>query len=109
MERKFERVRLPQNTDVFALDEYGRRLGRVHTLGPGGLLLATNAQLMEGSPYHIVLVDESEHIRRPLVVVVRYRNDEGIGLEFRAMDIDTAVDIGIIIGKYYAAAHAAHV
>jgi hypothetical protein len=98
--RKFDRVKLPASAAVYALDEDGKRLGRVLKLGPGGLVLETSAPLVEGSPHHIVLVEEGEHIRRSFVVVVRFRSPEGIALEFRAVDIEAAIDIGIIIGKY---------
>jgi hypothetical protein len=105
--RKFDRVRLPASAGVYALDEDGKRLGRVLKIGAGGLVLETAAQLAEGSPHHIVLVEESEHIRRPLVVVFRFRSPEGIVLEFRAVDIEAAIDIGIIIGKYSSQVQAA--
>jgi len=105
--RKLERVRLPESAAVYVVDEDGKRMGRVVTLGPGGLLIETTTRLPEGSPHHIVLVDESERIHRSLVVVARYRAGGGTALDFRALDIEAAVDIGIIIGKYTGAAQAA--
>jgi hypothetical protein len=105
--RKFDRVKFPASAGVYALDDEGKRIGRVLKMGPGGLVLETSTQLVEGSPHHIVLVEESEHIRRSLVVVVRFRLPEGTALEFRAVDIEAAIDIGILIGKYSSQVQAA--
>jgi hypothetical protein len=98
--RKFERVRLPESAALYVLDENGQRAGRVLKLGTGGLLLETTAKFAEGSPQHFMLVEESESIRRALVGVVRYGSPGVVGLEFRALDIESAIDIGILIGKY---------
>ena len=98
--RKFERVRLPESAAVYVLDENGQRIGRVRKLGSGGLLLETSTKLVEGSPHHVVLLEESERIQRLLVVVVRHCSLGAVTLEFRALDIEAAIDIGILIGKY---------
>jgi hypothetical protein len=105
--RKFERVQLPASAAVYVLDENGQRIGPVRKLGPGGLLLETATKLVEGSPHRVVLIEESERIQRPLVVVVRYCSVGTITLEFRALDIESAIDIGIVMGKYSAVVQAA--
>jgi hypothetical protein len=107
--RRFERVRLPEAARVTLLNEEGNLLGRVRMIAAGGLLLETEAQFVLDSPHKVTLVDEQLGIRRDLTLVCRYQNQEGAGFEFRALDVDAAVEIGIIIGSYYAAAHSAHV
>lgn len=106
--RKFERVKLPPSALIHVLDEEGKRIGRVVMLGPGGLLIETDARFVEGSPQRVVLVDKSERIHRSLVVVEKYRTEEGIAMEFRALEVEAGIDIGILIGKYSITGPAAH-
>jgi hypothetical protein len=49
-------------------------------------------------------VDESEEIRRAVEAVVRYVMPDAVGFEYDNLPADAAVEIGVIIGKYYAAA-----
>ncbi|HWR35524.1 MAG TPA: PilZ domain-containing protein [Clostridia bacterium] len=104
--RKFERVTLPESAKVFAEDERGNSLGPVRILGRGGMLVDTRAALASGSHGAFYIVDDSEAIRREVHAVVRYVVSDGIGLEFEDLDPDAAVEIGVIIGKHYSAAHA---
>lgn len=98
--RRFERVALPPNAEVFA-EEDGRRLGRVTSLGQGGMLVETTRNFMFQSPHRIVLVEEHEGIHREIVAVALYRNDGSVGFEFPSLDVDAAVEIGVILGRYY--------
>jgi len=51
----------------------------------------------------LLLVDDSEGIKRELNALVRYNREEGVGVEFDTLDPDSAVEVGVIIGKYYSA------
>ena len=99
--RKFERITLPESTRVFAHDAKGERLGRIRVIGRGGLLVETRQAITPGSHHELVLVDDTEGIKRPVPAVARYSSPQGIGFEFESLEPDAAVEIGVIIGKYY--------
>jgi hypothetical protein len=101
--RKFERITLPESTKVFAHDAHGERLGRIRVIGRGGLLIETQQALQPGSRHELVLVDDTEGIKRPVPAVARYISPQGVGFEFESLEPDAAVEIGVIIGKYYSA------
>ncbi len=101
--RKFERITLPESTKVFAHDAQGERLGRVRIIGRGGLLIEGRQSFAPGSHHELVLVDDTEGIKRPVPAVARYVTPQGIGFEFESLEPDAAVEIGVIIGKYYSA------
>ncbi len=100
--RKFERVNLPTSAEVFVHSDDGRRVGRVVVLARGGMLVDTTDTPAPGTHVHYNVVDDSEGIRTPVQAVVRYVNDEGVGYEFENLDPGAAVEIGVILGKYYA-------
>jgi Tfp pilus assembly protein PilZ len=102
--RKFERVNIPSSAKVMAEDRLGKTLGLVRVLGRGGLFVDTQTHFREGSSQTLVIVDEEEGIRRALQAVTRYITPAGVGFEFEKLDPDAAVEIGVIIGKYYSAA-----
>ncbi len=101
--RRFERVSLPDSAKVYVADTQQRRLGPVVMIGRGGLLFKSEEPFHAGSRVDFLLVDDSEGIKRPLNALVRYNREEGIGIEFDVLDPDAAVEVGVIIGKYYSA------
>ena len=101
--RRFERVSLPESSKVYLADTQKRRLGPVLMIGRGGLLFKTDVPFEMGAHVDLMLVDDTEGIRRELNGVVRYNREEGVGIEFDALDPDAAVEVGVIIGKYYSA------
>lgn len=100
--RKFERIMLPADAGVYVTDSAGNRIGFVRVLGGGGMFVETAEDFAEHSPHEFVLIDESEGIKREVTAVMRYRTEDGVAFEFRSLDVDAAVEIGIIIGKHYA-------
>ncbi len=101
--RKFERVQIPETAKVYAEDVDGKRLGMVVMIGRGGMLLSIPQGLPAGSRRTMYVVDDSEGIRREVHVVVRYSMPDGVGCEFESLDPEAAVEVGVIIGKYYSA------
>ena len=99
--RRYERVNLGKNADVFALDAKGRRLGQVCVIGQGGLMISTTLPFTLGERHAVTIVDEAEDISRELALVVRNVEEGKVGFSFETLDRDAAVEIGIIIGKYY--------
>jgi hypothetical protein len=99
--RRYERVKIGKHADVFAVDEQGKRLGAICVLGQGGLMISTSAPYQIGDRHKITVIDEAEEISRELSLVVRNVEDGKVGFSFETLDRDAAVEIGIIIGKYY--------
>ena len=102
--RQFERVRIPEYAKLYVTDENGVRVGALQMLGRGGMLIASGKQLKLGDIARLVIIDEAERIRCHVEGTVRYNSDANIGVEFQNLQADSAVEIGVIIGKYYAAA-----
>ncbi|HUS18672.1 MAG TPA: PilZ domain-containing protein [Terriglobales bacterium] len=105
--RKFERLNLPKNSQAFVTDRGGKRLGNLSVLGRGGFQidLRDNAAFPSGSSHEVAIVDESEGIRRDVKGTVRMSNPGAVGFEFEDLSPDAAVEVGVIIGKYYSAAN----
>ena len=101
--RKFERVELPDSARVHVEDAQGKRLGTVKLIGRGGMLVDIAEGLAAGSRHEMYIVDPSEGIRREVQIVVRYSAPGGVGCEFEDLNPDAAVEVGVIIGKYYSA------
>ena len=100
--RKFERINLPDDAPVYA-EEEERRLGRVTSLGRGGMMVETTRNFMGQSPHRMVIVDEGEDIRCEVVAVALYRHEANVGFQFPSLDVDAAIAIGVILGRYYGA------
>jgi hypothetical protein len=98
--RKHERIGVPQNA-VIAQDKKGKLLGMVRQLARGGMLIEGDAGMKKGKKYTVTIVDESEGIKRKVDLVVRYTDDRHVGCEFERLNVDAAVELGILIGKYY--------
>ena len=104
--RKFERINIPAAAKIQLETASGKRIGAVRVLGRGGFMVDTPESFDLGKKMDVVIVDEAEGIHRKVSAIPRYREGAGIGFEFHHLDADAAVEVGVIIGKYYAA-HAA--
>ena len=102
--RKYERVSLPGKSGAYVEDSNGKRLGPLRVIGQGGLFCECYPKTYRaGEVVSLRLVDPSEGIERNLRCEVRYTEDKGIGFAFEDLGPDSAVEIGVIIGKYYSA------
>ena len=102
--RKYERVSLPQQSSAYIEDGNGKRLGPLRVIGQGGLFCECNPKTYRaGEVVLLRIVDPSEGIERNVSCEVRYTEDKGIGFAFEDLGPDSAVEIGVIIGKYYSA------
>jgi hypothetical protein len=105
--RRYERIRLPESAKAYVIDDKGTRIGMVRVIGAGGFFLETDIKFPEFTPQKMTLMDEAANICRRLTVVTRHAGHNGSGFEFLVVDIATAVDVGIIIGRYLYGARAA--
>jgi len=108
--RRFERINLPGSSNVEVRTEDNHSLGPVRMLGRGGLQVQSNRKFEVEEEHTLLLIDESEQIRREVNVIVRNLSGGGlVGFEFQNLSPDAAVEIGVIIGKYYSAGQSAAV
>ena len=101
--RRFERVTLPASARVYVEEPKGKAVGPVSVLGRGGMLVKAATRFTPATSHTLYLVDNSEGIRREIRSTALYQSDEGVAFEFDQLDPDAAVEVGVIIGKYYAA------
>lgn len=82
--RQFLRIRVPE--DAVALDEQGKKLGRVEEAGGGGLRVRLEPEAMPpaaGSRMQITVVEPgNNHIIHTARVLIRYCEGGVLGLEF---------------------------
>lgn len=100
--RRFERVDVAFSAGVQVTDRKGKVMGVLRQLGRGGFMLEPNKPVKPGKKYELMIVDASENVKRAVTAVARYADARYAGFEFQHLDVDAAVDIGILIGKYYA-------
>jgi hypothetical protein len=105
--RKFERINLPQMEHAFVSTPDGKRLGDLSVLGRGGFQVDTQKPFKSGDVHDLVIVDTTEGIKREVRAIVRMSTPGAVGFEFQDLDADAAVEMGVIIGKYYSAANKA--
>jgi len=102
--RKYERVVLPPDAPAYVADATGKRLGAVRVIGQGGLFCECDPKLYRpGHTMLLQIVDPTEDIQRNVNCAVRYTEPSGVGFAFDDLGPDSAVEIGVLIGKYYAA------
>jgi len=101
--RRHERVSVAPGSKAYVTDAKGARLGKLRMIARGGLLMASTQKFPKGKEIAVHIVDEAEGIRCPVRAQVRYSGGEGVGLQFVDLEAGAAVEIGILIGKFYAA------
>lgn len=100
--RYFDRIVIPATANLGLEDDQGNRFGRIRMLGRGGFLLETNRRFPAGETLAFTIVGERDGVRRQVHAVQRYTNPGGdVGFEFQALEPDAAVEIGVLIDKYF--------
>jgi hypothetical protein len=99
--RRHERVEVTFTAQVYVTDDKGKRVGILRQIGGGGMMIEPEREFKDGKKHKLIIVDKSENIRLPIKVIVRYADIRRVGFEFDGLDIESAVEIGILIGKYY--------
>lgn len=101
--RRHERVNVAPGSQVYVTDAKGTKLGKLRMIARGGLLMASSQKFSKGKELSVHIVDQAEGIHCQVRAQVRYSGNEGVGLQFVNLDPGAAVEIGILIGKFYAA------
>jgi len=99
--RRHERVEVSYAAQVHVTDDKGKRVGVLRQLSRSGFMIEPEREFKEGKKLKLVLVDRSENIRLTVKVIKRYADIRRAGFEFEGLDIESAIEIGIMIGKYY--------
>jgi hypothetical protein len=99
--RKFERVDVDYSSQVYITDDKGKRAGILRQIGRGGFMVEPEKEFRDGKKYKLTIVDRSENIKLNVKAIVRYCDMRRVGFEFDDLSVDSAVEIGILIGKYY--------
>lgn len=90
--RKFERVEVGCEAKVRVTDTKGQLLGTLCQIGRGGIALEPEKPFKKDKKLKIVISDESEKIRFQVNVVVRHAGPRHVGLEFRDLHAEAAVE-----------------
>ena len=100
--RRFERVYIASHGMVEVLGENDKKLGMVRQLARGGFSMETDHSFHKDSKVHnFAIVEAGENIRADVKARVRFADTNLVGFEFVDLNAAAAVEIGIIIGKYY--------
>lgn len=105
-QRKFERIDIARKFQVTVWDSQGRKVGVLRQLGRGGFMMEPETDYSQDSaPRKFIIHEPQEDIRAEVHARVLYGDPRLVGFEFVELDADNAVEVGIIIGKYYEAEH----
>jgi hypothetical protein len=102
--RKFERVDIAAASQVQVLDPGGRKVGTILQIGRGGFMMAPEKTYAKDDKTHrFTIHEQEEEIHVEVSARVLYSDSNVVGFQFVELDPDAAVEVGIIIGKYYEA------
>jgi len=100
--RKFERVDIAHQAQVLVLDARGRKTGVLRQLARGGFMMEPDKTYSEDNKiYGFTIHEPTEDMHVRVNARLRYSDQQYAGFEFVDLDPDSAVAIGMIIGKYY--------
>lgn len=100
--RRFERVDIAQRSQVLVLDPKGQKAGVLRQIGRGGFMIEPEKAFSKDDTTHKLTIHEPEEkIQVEVHARVLYANTNLVGFEFVDLDPNAAVEVGIIIGKYY--------
>jgi len=101
--RRFERVDFDPKSGVYVTNPRGATQGEVRQLGRGGFLITTNddTRFKNNKQQSFIIVDPREDLHIHVHATFCYFKQGCAGFEFNDLDADSAVRIGILIGKYY--------
>ena len=100
--RRFERVDITNQAQVLVLDNKGQQTGVLRQLARGGFMMEPEKHYNDdGTLYSFTIHEPTEDIRVRVNARLRFADQQYAGFEFADLDPESAVAIGVIIGKYY--------
>src|SRR5512146_1639531 len=100
--RRFERIDIKPEAQIVVLDQMGRKAGVLRQLARGGFRMVPEMPYSQDNTiYEFTIHEPTEDIRVQITARIRSADEQMAGFEFVDLDVRSAVDIGIIIGKYY--------
>jgi PilZ domain len=100
--RRFERIDIAPEAQIMVLDPKGRKAGLLRQLARGGFAMEPEKPYAKDNKVHEFTIHEpAEDIRVNVSARVRFADASLVGFEFIDLTPDSAVEIGVIIGKYY--------
>ena len=100
--RRFERIDIAPQAQILVLDDHGRKVGELRQLARGGFSMKTDKSYnKDNKTYQFTIHEPAEDLRVEVKARVRFSERGHVGFEFVDLEPDAAVDVGIIIGKYY--------
>jgi PilZ domain-containing protein len=99
--RRFERIDIAPTARILVMDD-GKKVGELRQLARGGFSMKTDKSYEKDTKTHLfTIVEPGEDIHVDVKARIRFVERGHAGFEFVDLDADAAVDVGIIIGKYY--------
>jgi PilZ domain-containing protein len=100
--RRFERVDITHQAQVLVLDAKDRKTGVLRQLARGGFMMEPEKTYGEDNKIYTFTIHEPlEDIRVRVNARLRFSDPQYAGFEFVDLNPESAVAIGLIIGKYY--------
>src|SRR6185503_10642437 len=100
--RRFERIDIRAEAQIVVLDKKGRKAGILRQLARGGFAMeADKPYARDSKVYEFTIHEPTEDIRADINARVRFSEPNLVGFEFVDLTPDSAVEVGVIIGKYY--------
>lgn len=99
--RRWERVDISYEAGVRVSDPKGNLLGTLRQIARGGMMLEPEKPFKPRKKYKLLVSDEDEKVRFQVNALCHYDNGRFAGFEFVDLDPDSAVDVGVLMGKYY--------
>ena len=100
--RRFERIDIGPEAQIMVLDSRGRNAGVLRQLARGGFAMEPEkTYAKDNKVYEFTIHEPAEDIRVDVNARVRFAEAGLVGFEFIDLTPDSAVEVGVIIGKYY--------
>lgn len=104
--RRFERVDIARDSQVVVLEAKNKKVGVLRQIGRGGFMMEPEKAFTKDEKTHRLTIHEpDEEIQVEVKARVLYSDNRFVGFEFVDLDPEAAVELGIIIGKFYEANH----
>lgn len=86
------------------MDPQGHTVGTLRQVGRGGFMMEPDSTFTnDGKAHKLTIYDQHEDIRVKFDAKILYVEPGMAGFQFTHLDANNAVELGILIGKFYEA------